>query len=381
MDEKIETNKNENTEDNYPSFNKRQFWTYQRFYEKGGGKKTKQVKPPSKNITDKTKKRIYHIVDNKVVNNPELRSRLDSIYIPPGYSDIVIAKSAKNKIQAIGTDTKGRRQYIYNDKYTKKRNDRKYNFILGLAKKINQIEKDNNAAINTLYNKEYSSWKLPNDYYPIIVYMLRTYHFRIGNEKYTRENDSYGITTLKKEHIKFGKGDGEPKITIEFIGKKGVMNNVEDDNTKIASILRILCDHADSEGFLFNYNHNGVKQLLTPGHVHSYLNERYHEDISPKMFRTWYANIHLLNHLQNMLKEEKLKYRMTKSEIKDIVSQCSEHVSSKLNNTANVSKKSYIDNKLLDVIARNPYRFAQKIPENDEEKNKFLYKILINLRN
>jgi DNA topoisomerase IB len=124
-----------------------------------------------------------------------------------------------------------------------------------------------------------------------------------------------------------------------------------------------------------------VKQLLTPGHVHSYLNERYHEDISPKMFRTWYANIHLLNHLQNMLKEEKLKYRMTKSEIKDIVSQCSEHVSSKLNNTANVSKKSYIDNKLLDVIARNPYRFAQKIPENDEEKNKFLYKILINLRN
>jgi hypothetical protein len=59
-----------------------------------------------------------------------------------------------------------------------------------LGKKIHLIESDNEIAINNLVNKPYSSWSLPNDYIPIIVYMLRTYYFRIGNERYVKENNS-----------------------------------------------------------------------------------------------------------------------------------------------------------------------------------------------
>ena len=391
------------------NFNKKQFWSYQRLYEKshGGSKKNKNInnsnlnshsnsplkyKNNNKNTNNtnnnNTKKR-FHLVNNKVATDKELVKRLESIYIPPNYKDLVVAKSPKNKIQAIGTDSRGRRQYVYNHKYTKKRNDRKYDFIVGLGKKIIQIEKDNITMIDSLIHKKYSQWSLPNDYIPIIIYMLRTYHFRIGNEKYANDNESYGITTLKKEHIKFDSNSKSNKFTIEFIGKKGILNRFSDNNAKIYKLLKLLISNSSSDGYLFKYenknndinNNETITQFITPEHIHSFFQDKYNEEITPKMFRTWYGNYHMLEHLRNLYNEDKLKPRMTKTEINHIIKDCSEHVSSKLNNTPTVSKQSYIDNKILDLVIKNPYRFASKIPDDSEKQHKFLYNIILKLRN
>ena len=89
---------------NNSNYNKRQFWSYKRLKSLTNKNKT------HKNKTHKS----FHIINNKVVINKKLISRLDSIYIPPAYKDLVVAKSESNKIQIIGTDNKGRRQYIYN---------------------------------------------------------------------------------------------------------------------------------------------------------------------------------------------------------------------------------------------------------------------------
>jgi hypothetical protein len=67
-------------------------------------------------------------------------------------------------------------------------------------------------------------------------------------------------------------------------------------------------------------------------------------------------------------------------EIKQLIHKCSEHVSNKLNNTPTVSKKSYIDNKILDLVMKNPYSFASSIPDSNEEQHTFLYKIILRLR-
>ena len=99
------------------------------------------------------------------------------------------------------------------------------------------------------------------------------------------------------------------------------------------------------------------------------------------MFRTWYGNFHMIEHLRELFNQDKLKPRMTKSEINNIVKEFSEHVSSKLNNTPLVSKQSYIDNKILDLVIKNPYRFASKIPDKSEEQHKYLYQIILKLRN
>ena len=132
-------------------FNKRQFWEYKRLY---GGitKRNNNIQNNASSISTltanntttkptKPTKQIFHIVNNKVATDKELIDRLASIYIPPAYKNVVVAKSSNNKIQAIGTDNRGRRQYIYNTQYTKKRNDRKYEDIIELGKNISLIEK------------------------------------------------------------------------------------------------------------------------------------------------------------------------------------------------------------------------------------------------
>lgn len=357
------------------SFNKRQFWEYKRLY----GGSTKKL---SQNNNATHTRKVFHLVNNKVATDKDLVKRLSSIYIPPAYKDIVVAKSANNKIQAIGTDKRGRRQYVYNSSYTKKRNDRKYEDIMELAKKIGMIEKDNDKMLKEITKKEVINWGLPDDYIPIIVYMLRTYHFRIGNERYANDNNSYGITTLRSEHIKWDSKKPN-KFTIEFIGKKGILNQFSDDNPIIAKLMRKLIEGSKRkghDGFLFKYVHSGVIHFVTPEHIQAFFQEKYNAYITPKMFRTWYGNYHLLVCLRNMFNEGKLKPRLKKMETNEIIKECSEHVSSKLNNTPTVSKQSYIDNKILELVMRNPYRLASNIPDDSEGQHRYLYKIIMKLR-
>ena len=219
--------------------------------------------------------------------------------------------------------------------------------------------------------------------------MLRTYNFRIGNECYANDNESYGITTLKKEHIHFlgtGKTGGNSKFKIEFVGKKGIINTYTDKNSQISDLLQVLITHASSDGYLFKYepvkqdNKTIEKQLITPEQIHNFFQDKYNAYITPKMFRTWYGNFHMLNYLNKIFKEDKLKPRMLKTEIRELVKSCSEHVSDKLNNTPTISKKSYIDNKILDLVIKNPYKFASSIPNTMEEQHTFLYKIIMKLR-
>ena len=378
-------------EENKSNYNKRQFWSYKRLNEL---KKTKKDKTKTNTNTNKKTKKVFHIINNKVVTDKYIIERLDKLYIPPAYKDLVVAKSETNKIQVIGTDNRGRRQYIYNPTYTKKRNTRKYDDVMDLGKSIIKIEKDNTTMLNELSKKPYPKWVLPDDYIPIIIYMLRTYNFRIGNECYANDNDSYGITTLKKEHIHFlgaGKSSDASKFKIEFVGKKGIINSYTDKNSQISNLLQVLIKHASSDGYLFKYNNNNNnnnhesntkhdKQLITPEQIHHFFQDKYNAYITPKMFRTWYGNFHMLNYLNKIYKEDKLKPKMMKTEIRDLVKSCSEHVSDKLNNTPTISKKSYIDNKILDLVIKNPYKFASSIPDSMEAQHAFLYKIIMKLR-
>lgn len=392
-------NKNLEKEANY---NKRQFWPYQRFYSKNNNtaKKTIQQSAGSAgarlsnmktytNIESKTKqakqakqtKKIFHLVNNKIITDKALIKRLSSIYIPPAYKDIVIAKSANNKIQAIGTDTRGRRQYIYNSNFIKHRNDRKWDDILELAKKITAIENDNHAMLQSLGRKQLNEWQYPDDFIPIIVYMLRTYHFRIGNERYADMNNSYGITTLRKEHIKWDSKIPN-KFKIEFIGKKGILNSMSDENALMTRLLGNLCDHCHNSGYLFKYKNpnSGSYEFITPEHIQAFFQDKYNSYITPKMFRTWYGNYHLLVALHNLFQNGEIRHKLKQNEKNEIIRKCSEHVSSKLNNTPSVSKQSYIDNKILDVLMRNPYRLSSQIPNTDEGRHRFLYKIITRLR-
>jgi len=350
------------------NFDNKNFWTYLK-------KPCGFTKTINNGKIKKAPKYKYYL-NQQLVIQPKLLDRLHKLYIPPAYTNVIIAKSPNYKIQAIGVDVKGRKQYIYHPNFIKSQLSKKYDDIVCLGDKIINMEKDIKNKLQNICDKG-TIIDTPNDLFPIIINMLLKYHFRIGNQKYENDNNSYGITTLCNKHIKFGTGNN---FTIEFIGKKGVENRINDNDILMANALRILQRESADNEHLFCYQRDGKNSIITPEQVKTYLNNTYKTHITPKMFRTWYANYHLLSYLKDINKNrpDLIGHKMTKKQINTLVKNSSKYVSDKLNNTPTISKKSYINPLILNKVLVNPSKFISNIPTKKRDIHTYLKSIMSN---
>lgn len=348
------------------NFDHKHFWSYM--------KKPYGTMKVIKNNKIKKVPNYRYYLNQQLVEEPNLLNRLHSLYIPPAYTNVIIAKSPDYKVQAIGIDVKGRKQYIYHPKFIKRQLNKKYNNIVSLGDKIIKMEKDVKSKLQDIVNKG-TILDTPNDLYPIIVNMLLKYHFRIGSQKYENDNNSYGITTLCKNHIKLL---GNNKFCIEFTGKKGVQNKVEDTDSNMYKILNILLRESGDNNHLFCYLRDGKQSIISSNQIKKYLKNTYGTYITPKMFRTWYANFHLLSYLKNINKNrpDLIGRQMTKKQINTLVKNSSKYVSDKLNNTPTISKKSYINPSILNKVLVNPSRFIDTIPNDKKNIHIFLKELM-----
>ena len=212
--------------------------------------------------TRKTSKLFQHTQTKKLLRG-ELKARLDTLYIPPAYNNVYLAKSPSNKIQVIGEDVAGRKQYIYHERHKAGLERRKYCDLAELGSNIVKIESDNNRALAKLTNGP-----LPpagpilskDQLIQIMIYMLRTYHFRIGNRAYADKYGSHGLSTLTARHFK----KAPDSITIDFIGKKGVRNTTKEVSTLGLRVIGRLLAHnkamqlahgKQSAEFLYSYEY------------------------------------------------------------------------------------------------------------------------------
>lgn len=333
-----------------------------------------------------------------------LKTRLQSLYIPPAYKNLQFAHSASNKIQVVGEDTAGRTQYIYNNRYKAGLEKRKYADLDELGKYITRIEADNHAALlkilagssNNGTRSDEMRFLEKQELIQIMIYMLRTYHFRIGCQKYAELYGSYGISTLQPRHFK-STSNGD--IAISFIGKKGVENNALETKEHGIRLIKLLLQHykqlskaAKSKSraptFLFRYldaeSDSSVGSastgLITSDDIQDYFKTKYNIYATPKMFRTWYANYHMLEYLRDTNLDDILAENPSKRQLATrIKTAIGEHVSQALNNTPAICRKNYINNRLLDNITSRPkYYIAECRKQKTSEKlHKYLGRLLL----
>jgi DNA topoisomerase I len=156
-------------------------------------------------------------------------------------------------------------------------------------------------------------------------------NFRIGNDRYTRDNNSFGVSTLTCKHVKRKKN----MVLIDFIGKKGVRNTCVVKNKKIRNNLLTQKKKKQSDDRIFI--HDGVEIKSTD--VNEYLKQL--GNYTTKNFRTWGANTELI---RSLLDDNDL------TESVDMVAQ-------KLHHTSAICKKNYIDPKLIQFYERNEKKF------------------------
>ena len=375
-------------------------------------------------LSPKTKKNMKQSEIN------EITSRLKTLYIPKHLNNLQIAKSPKNRVQIIGQDDKGRQQYFYAKEYADKSESRKYKTLKNLSLIINKLEQDNLRKLISLNNKlhKYPNYNLvKDDAIELINYFLLYHHIRIGNKQYLDTYGSTGISTLQVKHFKFiNNKKGIQICKIKFKGKKGVINHCEikpygndimdynlnnntghnndnndnnDNNTNnsnkiknikdvhyyIINILKKLSQQKSNNQFILDYSYfNPItnskgRSIVDTNDYKNYYLDKYRIDITPKMFRTWFANYYLVNYITNNHSSilQQFKQCNTKGEKRKYTSQLNNdiitQISNNLNNTPEICKKKYINNKFLkDVLSRLNYycKTCSKLQNNNHIKQR-----------
>jgi len=262
---------------------------------------------------------------------------VSGVYIPPAYDNVKINLNKKAKVLAIGYDDKDRPQYVYNKKFTEKMKKKKFYDLYLFGIQYDKIVRDINKNLKISQDNKLK-------HVCMILKLIMDCDFRVGNDEYMRQNNSYGVSTLKNKHVLI-KGDS---VTIDFIGKKSVRNVCRVKDRTIKNHLKKRKKTMKNNTRIFTVD--GVS--IQSGDVNRYIKQ--FGDFSSKDFRTWSANIKLIRYL----------IESDKSTVDKDIKDCVDKVAEKLHHTPEVCKKNYIFTELIEFYKRDKTKFKRYFKSN-----------------
>jgi len=213
------------------------------------------------------------------IRDPDEIRRIDALAIPPAYKNVWICPFANGHLQATGRDAKGRKQYRYHPLWRSIRDQSKFTRMLVFSQSLPQIRQrlEHDLSLPGLPKEKVLA---------TIIRLMELTRVRVGNEEYARSNQSYGLTTLRDEHVDI-KGS---KIQFHFRGKSGVEHEIELADKRLAKIVKRCQDIPGQE--LFQYRDaTGEYQAIDSGDVNAYLKAITEQDFTAKDFRTWAGTV------------------------------------------------------------------------------------------
>jgi DNA topoisomerase I len=281
--------------------------------------------------------------------------RIRALAIPPAYTDVWICPRPRGHIQAVGKDARGRTQYRYHPRWREVRDDAKYGRLLAFGDALPKIR----AHIR----KDLERVGLPRDkVLATVVKLLETTLIRVGNEEYVKSNKSYGLTTIRNDHVNVhGK-----HIHFEFRGKSGVEHVVDLDDKRLAAVIRQCQDLPEQE--LFEYvDAEGNRHPIGSSDVNAYLGHITGRAFTAKDFRTWAGTV-----LAAMALRELEAFDSAAQAKKNVV-QAIESVAKKLGNTRAVCRKCYIHPAILDLYMEGRLVRALKATRQNRKNRSLRY--------
>lgn len=285
-------------------------------------------------LTRQVSGKNFTYVDSKKekLRDKEKINYINSLVIPPAWTDVEITTNKSAKILAVGRDQKGRKQYIYNPKFRAKKDADKFDRILHFAENLEHMRR---VTGQHLRKKKMTREKV----LAAMVRLLDSAYFRPGSPKYTQQNQSYGLTTIRKKHLTI---DGD-EMVFSYKGKSGKFQEKHIINSKLT---KVISDLEELPGYrLFKY-YDKDNNLITveSQDLNDYIREIMGAEFSAKDFRTWAGTMIAAGILDELgICEEKQQKELKKRIRNAIVG-----VSEKLGNTPSVARDSYIDPRIFE---------------------------------
>ena len=271
----------------------------------------------------------YTRVDGSRLSEPDVLGRIKALAVPPAWTDVWICPFTDGHIQATGRDARGRKQYRYHARFREVRESTKFERVIAFADVLPSIREkvQEHMALRGLPREKVLA---------TVVHLLETTLIRVGNDDYARENNSYGLTTLKNRHVAV---EGN-EVRFRFTGKSGKQWSLRVKDRRIAKIIRA-CQELPGQELLQYVDEDGNRQDVTSTDVNDFLKEISGRDITAKDFRTWAGTVltaMALNELERFDSATQAK-RNLRTAI--------EKVAARLGNTPTICRKCYVHPEVL----------------------------------
>jgi DNA topoisomerase-1 len=292
---------------------------------------------------------FYRYPEGGMVREERVLTRIDNLKVPPAWRDARIARAPSAKVQAVGYDSAERLQYLYSQRYRDKKEREKFDRILRFADTLPQMRK---TTSEHLRHERLDREKV----LATMIRLINAAYFRVGDERYARQNKTYGIATLRRKHLAI---DGELMV-FEYRGKWGQMQRKCVADAQLREIVEECASLPGYEIFKY-YDETGHLKDVKARDLSVYIKEVMGEEFSPKDFRTWAGT------LIAALKLAELGASEDEKMAKKNVLQAIDAVAERLGNTRDIARSSYVSPRVIDhylegsVVARQAERLEEII--------------------
>jgi DNA topoisomerase I len=210
-------------------------------------------------------------------------SRIAAMAIPPAWTGVWIAADPDAKIQAIGVDSAGRTQYRYSAEWTQRRSGEKFAHVLPFGAALPALRAHVAGGLRG------RAQPLGRDrVLDLAVRLLDLGFFRVGSERYARDNETYGLTTLQRRHVRVAGGT----VHFDYPAKEHLHRVVDVADPEAARWVKALISRADAdESFLAWRLPGGGWHPVHSSHVNAYVHTLTGIDATAKQFRTWAGTV------------------------------------------------------------------------------------------
>jgi DNA topoisomerase IB len=264
------------------------------------------------------------------VTDPRTLARIKALVIPPVWEDVWVCPDPRGHIQAVGTDSAGRRQYLYHERWRERRDQEKHDRIRELGAALPRVRA---AVTRHLDGRGLSRDRV----LAAAVRLIELGFFRPGGEEYAEENGTFGLATILKEHVTLANG----QLVFEYTAKGAKHREQAVAEQRVCAVVRSLKRRRGGGGKLLGYRTGQRWHDVTAADINDYIREVSGGEYTAKDFRTWHATVLAAVGLAVSERAEGEAAR------KRAVVRAVREVADYLGNTPAVARGSYIDPRVI----------------------------------
>jgi DNA topoisomerase I len=288
----------------------------------------------------------YSDASGELVRDRKQLARIKALVIPPAWHDVWICASPNGHLQATGRDARGRKQYRYHPKWREIRDSTKYERLIAFGEALPNLRQQVDADLSkrTLSRERILA---------TVVRLLDETLIRVGNEEYARQNNSFGLTTLRSDHA----GVSSTGVRFRFRGKSGKEQEVAINDRRVARVVG-RCQELPGEELFQYVDEDEEVRTIDSADVNHYLRGVTGEDFTAKDFRTWGGSVLALDALLAIGEAD------TQTAIRHNLVVAVNEVAERLRNTPAICRSSYIHPAIIEAYQAG--RLTDLTAQNDE---------------